>query len=229
MCGRFCQKTPAPKLAKKFNAKLNMDEVEARFNIAPTAKVAVVRKASPQLDLTLESLKWGLIPPGAKDPTIGNKLANARAESVDEKPSFRSAFKKQRCLVPVDGFYEWVQTTKPKQPYYFEMKDGEPFMLGGLWEYWKPKDGKEEPITSFTLITTEANSVLSPVHDRMPVIIDPKDFETWLDPLFQDTEKLKGYLKPYTPSKMKSFPVSIFVNSTRNEGPQCIEESSIKS
>ena len=223
MCGRFAQKSPVPSLAKNFDAQLKLESLEPRYNISPTSIVPVVRIPHQETKRTLEGLKWGLIPSWASDPSIGFKLANARAETVADKPSFRSAFKKQRCLVPIDGFFEWKQDTKPKQPFYFFMKDEKPFALAGLWEYWKPKTGNGEPIYSFTLITTEPNSLLAKVHDRMPVIIDPKDFEEWLDPANQDPAKLTKFLKPYPASKMDSYPVSTFVNAVKNQGPACIE------
>ena len=222
MCGRFAVKTPAKSLAKMLNADLKFESVEARFNIAPTSTVAVARIPSNQTNAVLEGLKWGLIPVWASDPSIGNKLANARAETITEKPSFKSSFKKQRCLVPIDGFFEWNQETKPKQPSYFTMKDDEPFALAGIWDYWKPKAGGEG-VYSFSLITTEANAVLAKVHDRMPVIVPPDQYGEWLDPNNQDTAKLVNFLKPYPPAKMKATLVSTYVNATRNQGPQCIE------
>lgn len=246
MCGRFALKTPPKSLVKAFPVDISpeLESFEPRYNIAPSSTVPVVRYQHTQK--VMESLKWGLIPNWAKDPSIGFKLANARAETVAEKPSFRSAFKKQRCLVPVDGFYEWNQTTKPKQPHYFFMKDEKPFFIAGLWEVWQQpkvspprrqdaKEGKDidlgkidkttstGPITTFTLITTEANAVLAKVHDRMPVILDPKDYEAWLDPKNQDIGELQKLLKPYDATKMDSYPVSTFVSNARNQGPDCLK------
>ncbi len=229
MCGRFAQKTKPKNLAKKFQIvlKVGLESIKPRFNIAPSSLVPCIRVPFNETKPVMETLKWGLVPSWAKDPAIGFKLANARAETMAEKPSFRSAFKKQRCLVPADGFYEWDQKTKPKQPFYFYMKNEEPFCLAGLWEFWKPKDGKGEPIQSFTLITTEANSILAPVHDRMPVILEEKDFEAWLDPRNQDVEKLKQFLKPFPASQMASYPVSLYMSNTRNEGPQCLGKADL--
>jgi len=223
MCGRFALKTNPKKLAQTIKAVMepNLEALEPRYNIAPSSTVPVIRYQQNQR--VMEALKWGLVPSWAKDPSIGFKLANARADSVAEKLSFRTAFKNQRCLVPVDGFYEWNQTTKPKQPHYFFMKNGEPFFLAGLWEFWSEKYGKGGSLTTFTLITTEANAVLSPIHDRMPVILDPENFETWLDPNNHDVEGLKKLLKPYDASRMSTHPVSTFVSNARNEGPQCLE------
>jgi putative SOS response-associated peptidase YedK len=222
MCGRFAQQTDIQKLARLFKAVLKLESLEPRYNIAPTAVAAVIRIAHPQAGRTLEALRWGLIPSWAKDPAIGNRLANARAETVAEKPSFRSAFRKQRCLVPVNGFYEWKQDTKPKQPFYFSLKDSQPFALAALWEYWEPKEAKGENVQTFTLITTSSNEVLQPIHDRMPVILDEKDYEAWLNPAQQDVEKLKGYLKPFASEEMQSWKVSTRVNHVGNEGPQCV-------
>jgi putative SOS response-associated peptidase YedK len=165
-------------------------------------------------------LKWGLIPSWAQEPGIGNKLANARADTVAEKPAFRSAFKKRRCLVLADGFYEWRAGPGGKTPYYFQLKDGSPFAFAGLWERWEKG---EEPVESCTLITTEANGVVGPVHNRMPVILDPSSFERWLDPNEQRAEALKAMLVPLPDDWMTAHPVSKLVNNPRNEGPRCVE------
>lgn len=227
MCGRFARKTKPKNLAKKFKVKIPDDtllELDAKYNIAPSSINPVFRVPAKGEQPIMESFKWGLVPKWASDPSIGFKLAIARAETVAEKPSFKQAFLKRRCLVPVDGYFEWVQTTKPKQPHYFFMKDGEPFCLAGLWEYWEDKTGKEKPLYTFTLITTEPNPLAAKVHDRMPVIIDEKDFEFWLDPENQDVEALQELLKDYPASKMSSHPVSTFVSNARNEGEQCVEK-----
>jgi putative SOS response-associated peptidase YedK len=224
MCGRFAQQTDIQKLAQLFKAHLKLESLEPRYNIAPAAMAAVIRLIPRQAGRTLETLKWGLVPSWAKDPAIGNHLANARAETVADKPSFHSAFQKQRCLVPVDGFYEWKQDTKPKQPFYFSMKDGQPFALAGLWEYWQPKTGESDSLESFTLITTTPNEVLQPIHDRMPVILDEKDFDTWLDPVLQDVEKLQEYLKPFPAGSMQAWKVSPRVNQVKNEGSDCVRK-----
>jgi putative SOS response-associated peptidase YedK len=225
MCGRFHQTTPLQKLAKLFKAELKMklDEYKPLFNVAPSLKVPAVYVPNNQTERVLESLKWGLVPAWANDPAIGFKLANARGETVAEKPSFKTAFKKQRCLIPVNGFYEWKQDSKPKQPYYFKMKDEETFALAGLWEFWKPKTGDGEPIYSFTLITTTPNKVLEPVHDRMPVILNEKDYDAWLDPKNNDIEKLLKLIQPYPDTKMTGYAVSTFVSASKNQGPDCIK------
>jgi putative SOS response-associated peptidase YedK len=156
-------------------------------------------------------LKWGLIPSWAKDASVGAKLINARSETVTEKPSFREAFKKRRCIIPADGFYKWQRTSGKKQPYFFHMRDDHPFGFAGLWDRWKSQDG--EIIETCIILTTEANKVLSPVHDRMPVILHPEDYELWLD----EDVRLE-LLRPFDVSEMDGYPVSTLVNSPRSQG-----------
>ena len=164
-------------------------------------------------------LRWGLIPSWADDPSIGNKMINARAETVSEKPSFRTPFKHRRCLVLTNGFYEWLRTPEGKQPYYLHVKDGSPFGFAGLWETWR--DGEE--IRSCTIITTEANQLVGEVHSRMPVILPPEDYELWLDPEFEEKQALTSVLRPYPSDGMEAYPVSRRVNSSSNNAPDCIE------
>ncbi|NHJ06067.1 MAG: SOS response-associated peptidase [Candidatus Heimdallarchaeota archaeon] len=203
-----------------------------QYNIAPGQDVYAVRgiiirdeqqrTASPK-DYTKEvaPLKWGLIPFWSKDPTIGNKLINSRSETVAEKPAFREAFKNRRCLIPTDGFYEWQkQKQGPKQPYFIHMKDNQPFAYGGIWEQWKNPEG--EKISTFSILTTTPNEIVKPIHNRMPVIIDSKDFDIWLNPTIQEPVELKPLLEPYDDSKMDAYPISMYVNSPSNKGEQCI-------
>jgi putative SOS response-associated peptidase YedK len=175
-------------------------------------------------------LYWGLIPKWAKDSKIGAKLINARAETVAEKPSFKSAFRKRRCLVLADGFYEWQQqeNKKQKQPYYFRLNDGQPFAFAGLWEQWEDVSG--EAIDSCTLLTTDANELMRPVHNRMPVILNPKDYERWLDPEVKEPEQLQPLLRPYSTQEMLAYPVSTAVNKPSNDNAECIKsiEASLK-
>ena len=176
MCGRFVLHTPAPQLAEIFGVE-QTPELHGRFNIAPTQPVAVVRvirEGATPGSRELVNLRWGLIPPWADSPAIGNRMINARAESVAEKPAFRMAFRQRRCLVLADGFYEWRNSGGKKQPYYLGLKDGKPFAFAGLWESWTAPDG--EVIESCTIITTEANAAVEQVHSRMPVILDAKDY-----------------------------------------------------
>ena len=229
MCGRFAQVTPLQQLARQFQAVSKMAALESCYNISPAANVAVVRISPRSRNRVLESLQWGLVPHWTKDPSKGPGLANARAETIEEKPSFKEPFKTQRCLVPVDGFYEWQQGGKAKQPYYFSMNDQKPFALAGLWDFWKPTaKQKGVSIVSFTLITTASNALMEPIYDRMPVILDEENFDLWLSPDYGDTEILKYFLKPYSAEKMRAEAVSAFVNATSNQGPQCIEPGSIE-
>ena len=166
-------------------------------------------------------LRWGLIPSWADDPGIGNRLINARAETAAEKPSFRNALRHRRCLIPADGFYEWVKAGKgPKQPYLIRLKDGQPFAFAGLWESWTSPDG--EVIESCTILTTEANEVLRPIHDRMPVIIAPEDYGLWLDPA-TPPKAVQEMLRSFPAEKMESQPVSTVVNDPKHETPRCVE------
>jgi putative SOS response-associated peptidase YedK len=196
-----------------------LGEFDHRYNIAPSQKVLAVRQeAGGGREGVM--LKWGLIPSWAKEPGIGNSLANARADTVAEKPAFRSAFKRRRCLVVADGFYEWGKGDGGKIPYYFQLKDSGPFAFAGLWERW---DKGEEPIETCTLITTEANGVVGQIHDRMPVILMPGDYEHWLDPKQQEAGPLKELLRPLADELMINHAVSKLVNNPRNERRECIE------
>ncbi len=200
---------------------------EPRYNIAPTQLVPTVlrtpnadRKQSPEhSDRQFQMLRWGLIPSWAKEPAIGARLINARAETVSEKPSFRAAFRHRRCLVVADGFYEWQRLERKKQPFYFRLQDGQPFGFAGLWERWEAADG--EVIESCTILTTAANELVRPIHDRMPVILDRKDYDLWLDPMVQ-VEPLQQLLRPYQSEAMTSYPVSPQVNKAENNSPECI-------
>jgi putative SOS response-associated peptidase YedK len=169
----------------------------------------------------LAMLRWGPIPSWAKDANIGNRLINARADTVAAKPSFRSAFKRRRCLVPADGFYEWKRDGKVKQPFFIHRKDEEPFAFAGLWERWEnPEDGKE--VQSCSLITTEANELMAPIHDRMPVILAESAYDRWLD-LDEPVSDLQSLLKPFPANELAAYPISTYVNSPKNQGPKCIE------
>jgi putative SOS response-associated peptidase YedK len=183
--------------------------------------VPIVRRLDqPQRAWT--PVRWGLIPSWAKDAKIGNKLINARGETVAEKPSFRSAFRKRRCLIPADGFYEWKKLDGGKQPHFIHLRDEEPFAFAGLWEHWtNPDDG--EVIESCTIVTTEANALMRTLHDRMPVILPPADYDRWLDPATQDVEGLKELLRPYSSEEMTAYPISAYVNNPRHEGVKCLE------
>jgi putative SOS response-associated peptidase YedK len=217
MCGRYTLKTPANVLAEQFQIDEYPSSMNASYNIAPTQEVAAVIEGEGKRKL--EMLHWGLTPSWADDPRMGNKIINARAETVAEKPSFRKAFRNHRCLVLADGFYEWHKTGNGKQPNYIRMEDDSPFAFAGLWESWQ--NGTE--IRSATIITTDANDVVGPIHNRMPVILHPEDYTLWLDPGFDEKEPLTTLLKPYPAEAMEPYPVSRRVNSPSNNEPSCIE------
>jgi putative SOS response-associated peptidase YedK len=219
MCGRYTL-SASPKLVAAVFAVPEIPDLPPRYNVAPSQSVAVVRAGGEGRLLSL--FRWGLIPPWADDPRIGYRLINARAETVATKPSFRAAFKKRRCLIVADGFYEWMFAgTKTKKPYHFRMRDLAPFALAGLWEEWHSPEG--EVIESCCVITTTANAVLAPVHDRMPVILPPESYARWLDPAYDRVEGLLPLLVPYPADAMESFPVSTTVNSPKYDGPECLE------
>ncbi|MDQ5826786.1 MAG: SOS response-associated peptidase [Chloroflexota bacterium] len=217
MCGRYTLRTPVDTLAERFEIDDTPSSIAASYNVAPTQGVATVLVEGGKRKL--EMLHWGLIPSWADDPSIGNKMINARAETVAEKPSFRKAFRNHRCLVLADGFYEWQKTANGKQPYYIRMEDDSPFAFAGLWERWK--NGSE--VRSATIITTDANDIVAPIHNRMPVILHPEDYGLWLDPDFDEKEPLTTLLKPYPAEAMEAYPVSRRVNSPSNNEPSCIE------
>lgn len=220
MCGRFTLTASQSEIATAF-ALADVPPLEPRYNIAPTQAIATVMQTAPQAERVFRWLRWGLIPSWAKDPSIGNRLINARAETVHEKPSFRSAFRQRRCLIMADGFYEWQRQPKGKQPSYFRLTEQQPFAFAGLWEQWQPEGA--EAITSCTLLTTVANDCLRPVHDRMPVILNPQDYETWLDPTLHDPDRLQSLLHPYPATAMEAFAVSSAVNRPSHDAPDCIQ------
>jgi putative SOS response-associated peptidase YedK len=217
MCGRYTLKTPLNVLTERFDIGEAPSSVSASYNIAPTQYVATVLSENGKRKL--EMLRWGLIPSWADDPEIGNKMINARAETVAEKPSYRRAFKKSRCLILADGFYEWQKTDSGKQPFHIRMQDGSPFAFAGLWESWD----KGDSIRSCTIITTDANDLVGEIHNRMPVILHPEDYEMWLDPDFDEREPLTSLLKSFPVEAMEAYPVSRRVNKPSNNEPGVIE------
>jgi putative SOS response-associated peptidase YedK len=221
VCGRFLQLSSPDELARLLDLDpAEVPELFPRYNVAPTQPVAAARLADNGRR-AFAALRWGLIPLWAKDPRIGNSLINARAETVAEKPAFRSAFRHRRCLIPASGFYEWQATSgKQKQPFHIHMKGGRPFAFAGLWERWGGGEG-DAPVESCTIITTEANAVVRPVHERMPVIVAAGDFSAWLDPRTPAAD-LHELLRPYPAEEMLAAPANPYVNSPRNEGPQCL-------
>lgn len=218
MCGRFTLTVPGEQAAPQFGLGPAGATLAPRYNIAPTQPVAAVRASESGRELAL--LRWGLIPPWAKDLSIGARMINARAETAAEKPAFRGAMKQRRCLILADGFYEWQTTGSGKQPFYFRVEGGRPFAFAGLWEQWRNHQGDQ--IHSCTILTTEANELVRPLHDRMPVILRLDDYERWLDPSLRDAAAVADLLAPYSPDAMETYPVSKAVNRVSNEGVELI-------
>ncbi len=215
MCGRFALKNP-----KAIKAAFDVDELpedlKPRYNIAPSQDIAIIRfsPAGRKLSMAL----WGLIPSWAKESDKSYSTINARAETVDSKPTFRGPFKHHRCLIPADGFYEWHEEGGIKQPHHISRKDGEPFAMAGLWDLWK---GPHGDVLSCSIIVTSANAFMKPLHDRMPVILDPNDYERWLDPDNHDTASLKNLLAPAPEGLLTEWRVSRELNNPRHEGAGC--------
>jgi len=233
MCGRYALMSD-PELLVELFALAGLPRLKPRYNIAPTQQVPVVRApgtagegdAGDESRRRLDFLHWGLIPSWAKDPAIGARMINARSETAAEKPAFRSALRRRRCLVPADAFYEWQKRAGGKQPYCIRMRDGRPFAFAGLWERWVPrgeKDEEIEPIESFTILTTTPNALMKSIHDRMPVIIPREAYDRWLDEEIQDPAKLRDLLKPISGGLMEAFPISRRINSPRNDDAACLE------
>lgn len=219
MCGRFTLTVSPDQLQTIFElSEPPPAELGPRYNIAPTQPVAVITNQAPR---KLELFKWGLIPSWAKDPKIGNSLINARGETVAEKPAFRAAFKRRRCLILADGFYEWKKEGKTKTPMYIQLKDGAPFALAGLWEVWHAADGSNVP--TCTIITTTPNKLMESIHDRMPVILPPKAYATWLTPDELPAAEAQALIQPFAASKMKARAVSTLVNNPRVDNPLILQ------
>lgn len=219
MCGRFSLTVTADQLLEIF-PDLDIDLVlQPRYNIAPSQPIAVIPNDGLH---SLDFYKWGLVPSWSKDVKIGYRLINARAETLGEKPSFRGAYKYRRCLIPADGFYEWlnIEGSKKKLPIYIQMKDKRPFAFAGLWEEWHAPDGSQ--LRSATIITTEPNEMVAKVHTRMPVILPPDAYAQWLTPEDKKPAELQHLLRPYPAAEMTQHPVSELVNSPANDGPGCI-------
>lgn len=224
MCGRFTETAKPKQVEKEFSVKISDEKLfKPRYNIAPTQIISAVFETDGER--IISGLKWGLIPHWSKDDSFASKLINARSETLAEKPSFRDAFKHKRCIIPASGFYEWDKKGKgAKQPFYFYLKDKDVFGFAGLWEEWLDKK-TGELVETCTIITTEANEVLEPVHDRMPVILKSKDYGEWLDVNENGTAKLEKLLAPFPAQEMDSYKVSRDVNSPANDSPNLIENS----
>jgi putative SOS response-associated peptidase YedK len=217
MCGRFTLRSPAGVIVAQFGLR-ELAELAARYNIAPTQNVLAIRVDDATRAWQPAWLRWGLIPSWAKDEKIGAQLINARAETIAEKPSFRSAFKQRRCLVVADGFYEWKESGRAKQPFHIRRRDQQPFAFAGLWERWRGGDGALE---TCTIITTEANELMRPLHERMPVILAPRDYGEWLAPAAKP-EALQALLSASDAAELEVVPVNPVVNNARHDAPDCL-------
>jgi putative SOS response-associated peptidase YedK len=222
MCGRYTQTAAAEDLLSRFGLHEQGVTVRPRYNLAPSQEAPVVVNEDSKM---LRLMRWGLVPSWAKDSSIGDRMINARAETITEKPSFRRLVFRSRCLVPADGFYEWRKVGRGKVPMRMLLKSRELFSFAGLWDRWKKPDGTE--LESFTIITTEANDLIKHIHNRMPVILRLEDEERWLDPDLKETAELTSFLKPYPPDKMEAYSVSRMVNSPVNDIPECIVPASV--
>jgi putative SOS response-associated peptidase YedK len=238
MCGRYTSTSAPADLARVFAVDdVKVEQLPLRYNVAPTQEVYAVatRRSKEDGDTPrrqLGAFRWGLIPYWAKDPSIGNRMINARAEGIETKNAYQRALTRRRCIIPADAFYEWQVRENPahagkkgtKLPYVIRHKDGSPLAFAGLWEFWRPPDQPDaEPIRSCVIITTEANQLVAPIHDRMPVILPPEAWDTWLDPALDDLTAIKGLLVPAPSGDFEAYPVSTRVNGVANEGPDLIE------
>ena len=221
MCGRFTLATPPDQIAKLLDVA-DVPVFDARYNIAPTQDVPVCRQLDAGANRQIDMLRWGLVPFWADDLKIGNRMINARAETASSKPAYRAAFKRRRCLIPATGFYEWRKENGGKQPYIFKRDDGAPFALAGLWEHWTDEESGEVADT-FTILTSEPNELVAPVHRRMPVVLRPDAFGFWLDPANEDVDALEEIIDPWSPEGFETYPVSRDLNSPRNDSPDLIE------
>jgi putative SOS response-associated peptidase YedK len=218
MCGRFAFYSPHEAVTRLFGVTLAAG-FEPRYNIAPTQFVATVRETGGPREAAL--LYWGLVPSWAKQKAIGARMINARAETLTEKPSFRTAFRRRRCLVLADGYYEWQRSGAVKQPYFISFVDGQPFGMAGLWERWRdPASG--EPLESCCIVTTAPAASVAHVHDRMPVIVPPEAYGEWLDPRNESTDRLARLLGPWAGPGLQALPVSRRVNDARQQGAELV-------
>lgn len=224
MCGRYTLYGPVSRLRKHFDAEIAGFDFEPRYNAAPMQWLPVIRQR-PSGERIIHRLRWGLVPSWAKDEVIATKLINARGETVADKPSFRAAFRKRRCIVPANGFFEWKAVAGKKQPYFIHLANDDLIGLAGLWERWtRPTDGEE--IDTFTIVTTEANATVAPVHDRMPVILSPADYGAWLD-AGTDIEEVTRLLRPSPEGVLEMHPVATDVGNVRNDNASLIVRISI--
>ena len=220
MCGRINLRLSSVELTEFFELFREPVWSSPRFNIGPMQRILAIRQ-NPDGTRLAEPMQWGLVPSWAKDPSIGSKMMNARSDTVATKPAFRTAFRHQRCLIPASGFYEWQKlTTDTKQPWHIFRKDGQPFAFAGLWEHWQSPG--EDALESCSIITTEANEFMEEIHDRMPVILSKDDWSMWLDPTYDLPVALTKLLVPCPDGWLEKTAVSTFVNSVKNDSPECI-------
>ncbi len=236
MCGRYTSTSTVADLAKVFEVdEVKAEPMEPRYNVAPTLPVYAVALTRPKEDegkgprRALGTFRWGLIPSWAKDGSVGNRMINARAEGITEKPAYRRAVARRRCLIPADAFYEWQRRTgsdgRPagKLPFAIRRRDGGPMALAGIWEVWRDRDDAgAEPVRSCAIVTTSANRLMAPIHDRMPVILEPADWATWLDPE-TDMKVVEGLMRPAAEGILEAYAVSTQVNKVTNDGPQLLD------
>lgn len=222
MCGRYTIVSPVEAIQSIFDVPGSLSALEQRFNLAPAQNAPVVRVNSESKVRELASLRWGLLPVFAKDLAYGSRLINARSETAASKPSFRGAFRKRRCLVIADGFYEWAGSGGSKRPHHFSLETQEPFGMAGLWESWRPS-ADAPAIETFTILTCEGNGDVAPIHQRMPVILTPETFGLWLDPDCDDPAVLQPVLRSLPTGLIRCIEVSTHVNSVRNNDARCLE------
>jgi putative SOS response-associated peptidase YedK len=219
VCGRYRLSRRKQLVEEYFDCASDEPDWASRYNIAPTQPIPVIRQNPKEPVRELSMMRWGLIPSWVKDPSVAARMINARSETAATNPAFRDALKSRRCLIPADGFYEWQKTGKAKQPYCFEVNDGQFFAFAGLWDRWKDPSGNW--IRTCSILTTTPNAVTSVVHDRMPVILDPDTYDLWLDPGMHDMRAVSDMLKPFDARLMRSYPVSNRVNSVGNDDEEC--------
>jgi putative SOS response-associated peptidase YedK len=224
MCGRFAQQRPASELAEIFAAEPLTDDPGPRFNVAPPDEALVVVQREERRAIT--AYRWGLIPHWADAAKVGSRMFNARAESLTTSPAFRDAFRRKRCLVPVDGFYEWKRDGARRQPYLIGRADGRPLTLAGLWSGWRDP-AADRVVRTFTIVTSGPNDQMADLHDRMPVVVPEAAWSTWLDPRLDDLAELNGLLAPNEGVALRIVAVGPLVNNVRNDGPELIEPVAI--
>jgi putative SOS response-associated peptidase YedK len=232
MCGRYTSTSAPADLAKVFDVdEVKVEQLPIRYNVAPTQDVYAVAERRPKEAgenprRQLGAFRWGLIPSWARDPSVGNKMINARAEGIESKNAYKRALGRRRCIIPADAFYEWqareeAGKRRSKLPHLICHRDGSPMAFAGLWEFWRPRDDPDaEPIRSCVIITTRANDLIAPVHDRMPVILPPEAWDRWLDPANEDLKALRDLLVAAPDSDFELYPVSTLVNDVAHEGPE---------